>query len=336
MAIEAVAAVAAKEVAVQAAREAVTQAAREIAQKMAMEAGAQGAGNELQTAMMERQTMQEGFRLGEMPESKGEGREFLKQKETDAADELRGKLDADEVPPETETPEIQNPAESEVSKADVAQEVAESQETVESTELAEAQEGIDATEQLEPTTPKWEDYLAKETSGGKPTYEKLQCGKDSELLNGQLPEKSVLELDNPVGNNHLRVETNGHGRVIELKADRLERLDGGRDIYQQRRCCQIKEGKTGDDGGHLCASEFGGPREQFNYSPMNSQINRHGECRLMEKHIEKALNSGQTVTEYRIRPAYDGVSLRPEKFSVSMKIDGIPKHFHIKNPVMVA
>lgn len=341
MAIEAVAAVAAKEVAVQAAKEAALQSAREIAQKMATDAVGQGK-NELQTAMMERQSMQEGFRLGEMPEGKGEERELGKLREADAAEELRGKLDAEDAPSETsstpasESSDLQNPAETEVTEAAAAQEVAESQEAVESTELAEAQEGAEATEQLEPATLKWEDYLAKETSGGKPTYEKLQCGKDSELLNGQLPEKSVFELDNPAGNNHLRVETNGHGRVIELKADRLERLDGGRDIYQQRRCCQIKEGKIGDDGGHLCASEFGGPREQFNYSPMNSQINRHGECRLMEKHIEKALNSGQTVTEYRIRPSYDGESLRPEKFAVSMKIDGIPKHFHIKNPAMVA
>ena len=157
MAIEAVAAVAAKEVAVQAAREAVTQAAREIAQKMATEAGTQGAGNELQTAMMERQTMQDGFRVGEMSEGKGEGREFLKQKETDAAEELRGKLDAEEVRPETEntpvneSPEVQNPAETELTEADAAQEVAESQETFESTELAEGQEGAEAAEQVEPT-----------------------------------------------------------------------------------------------------------------------------------------------------------------------------------------
>ena len=74
MAIEAVAAIAAKEVAVEAAKEAALQAGREIAQKMATEAGAQGAGNELQTAMMERQTMQDGFRVGEMSEGKGEGR----------------------------------------------------------------------------------------------------------------------------------------------------------------------------------------------------------------------------------------------------------------------
>ena len=155
MAIEAVAAIAAKEVAVQAAREAAMQAAREIAQKMAAETGAQGAGNELQTAMMERQTMQEGFRVGEMPETKGEGRELLKQKEADAADELRGKLDADEARPEaenaaeTESSEVQNPAESEVPEADAAQEAAETQEAVETAETADAQEGAETAEQVE-------------------------------------------------------------------------------------------------------------------------------------------------------------------------------------------
>ena len=92
MAIEAVAAIAAKEVAVEAAKEAAVQAAREIAQKMAAEAGGQG-GRELQHAMMERQTIQEDFRVGEMPETKGEGRELAKQREADAAEELRGKLD---------------------------------------------------------------------------------------------------------------------------------------------------------------------------------------------------------------------------------------------------
>lgn len=106
MAIEAVAAIAAKEVAVEAAKEAALQSAREIAQKMATEAGAQGSGSELQTAMMERQTMQEGFRVGEMPENKGEGREILKQREADAAEELRGKLDNEELRPEAaEDPE---------------------------------------------------------------------------------------------------------------------------------------------------------------------------------------------------------------------------------------
>lgn len=106
MALEAVAAVAVKEIAVEAAKEAAVQAAREIAQKMATELAGQGR-NELQAAMMERQTIQDGFRIGEMPETKGEAREILKQKESDAYEELREKLDSKEtsqiegdVPPE--------------------------------------------------------------------------------------------------------------------------------------------------------------------------------------------------------------------------------------------
>ena len=98
MAIEAVAAVAAKEVAIGAAtKEAALQAAREIAQKMVSEVGTQKAGNELQTDMMERQAMQEGFRIGEMSETKGDAREVLKEKEASAAEELRGKFDGAEI-----------------------------------------------------------------------------------------------------------------------------------------------------------------------------------------------------------------------------------------------
>ena len=109
MAIEAVTALAAKEIGVQAVREAATQVASEIAQKMATEAGTQGAGREIQTAMMERQTMQEGFRIGEMPESKGEGREVFKQMEADTAEELRNKLDAEEIRPQQESEAIHLP-----------------------------------------------------------------------------------------------------------------------------------------------------------------------------------------------------------------------------------
>lgn len=156
-AIEAVAAAATKEVAVQTAREAATQAAREIAQKMVSDAGTQGIGNEMQTAMMERQTIQEGFRVGEMPETKGEGREMFRQKESDAAEELRGKFEAEEPQSgidsasETESPEVQTAVETEVQSAEVAQGVVESQNVVEPTEQTEAHECAEAVEHGEPT-----------------------------------------------------------------------------------------------------------------------------------------------------------------------------------------
>lgn len=309
MAIEAIAAVAAKEVAVATAKEAAVQAAREIAQKMAAETGGQ-AGRELQHAMIERQTMQEGFRVGEMPDA-NEGREVLKQKESDAADELRKKLDAEE------------------SGYNVAGKEAEShQEAISEKDI----HSITEKEQMGTT---WDDCRCDEISNGKPVYE-VESGRDSGLLNGKLPEKSMLEIDNPVGKNHIHVETNGMGRNIDMKVDRLERIPGElrvRDVDQQRLCRQMKDGKAGDDGGHLLASEFGGPKEQVNLSPMNSYINRHGEWRRMEKFVEKALDGGKSVTDYRVKSAYDGDSLRPEKFTVSMKVDDVPRYFQIKNPI---
>ena len=153
MAIEAVAAVAAKEIAVKAVKEAAVQAAREIAQKMATEVTGQGR-NELQVAMMESQTIQDGFRVGEMPETKGEAREILKQKESDAVEELRDKLDADETQPEaangleTETIEIKNPAETETAAVSENQEVAEMQEAPDTVESGKSLEAAEASKDI--------------------------------------------------------------------------------------------------------------------------------------------------------------------------------------------
>lgn len=157
MAISAIAAVAAKEVVAHAAREAATQAAREIAQKMATESATQTAGHEIQASVMERQAVQDGFRVGEMPDAKGEGREVLKEKESDAADELRGKMDAEGGQPdagsvvENEPIEVQNTIETEMSPATESQEVFETQESVDSAELVETQEGAPVAEQSTPT-----------------------------------------------------------------------------------------------------------------------------------------------------------------------------------------
>lgn len=154
MAISAIAAVAAKEVVAHAAREAATQAAREIAQKMATESATQTAGREIQASVMERQAVQDGFRVGEMPDAEGEGREIFKEKESDAVDELRGKLDAGQTQPdagtisETEPLELQNAIETEVPAGTEVQEVAQSKEAIESGELIKAQEGVESSESV--------------------------------------------------------------------------------------------------------------------------------------------------------------------------------------------
>ena len=136
-----------KEVAVKAAKEAALQATREVAQKIATDAATQGAGKELQTAMMERQTMQEGFRTGEMPETKGEGRELAKQREADAAEELRGKLDGDETQPEiAERQELSDTPNVEVQQHVEVQETTEATASVETQGVSETQEVVEAQE----------------------------------------------------------------------------------------------------------------------------------------------------------------------------------------------
>lgn len=146
MALSLIAVAAAKEIGVQAVREAATQAAREIAQKMATESLNQAVGKELQSGILERQAVQDGFRVGEMPDAKGDGREVLKQRESESADNLCGKLDAGE--PQSgveqvsgaENAETQNVIEAEMSSVEEVQGVAESQEAIHSVDVSEVQE----------------------------------------------------------------------------------------------------------------------------------------------------------------------------------------------------
>lgn len=193
MAIEAVAAVAAKEIAVEAAKEAAIQAAREIAQKMATEVAGQGRA-ELQTAMMERQTIQDGFRIGEMPETKGETGEILKQKESDAVEELRSKLDAGDTKPKAAeeshagTIETQNPAETETAAASEIQEVEETQEATDAVESVESQEAVEASKDIR-TIKTIRDDLAGKTNEetGIPYVEKVVETDTGEKVKGVFP-----------------------------------------------------------------------------------------------------------------------------------------------------
>ena len=271
MAIEAVAAIAAKEVAVQAAREAAMQAAREIAQKMAAETGAQGAGNELQTAMMERQTMQDGFRVGEMPETKGEGRELLKQKEADAADELRGKLDADETRPEaenaaeTESSEVQNPAESEVPEADAAQEAAETQEAVETAETADAQEGAETAEQVEGQEA-LRDVIKEETGWSDEIVDSIRnegeygVYKNADLKEGTVNGKQCLqrEIDpsfkDDFGRTNMERMQNGLSPYDAKSGEKLELHHMGQKADSP--FAELRENIDHGDGNHHVLHEF--------------------------------------------------------------------------------
>ena len=251
MAIEAVAAIAAKEVAVEAAKEAALQSAREIAQKMATEAGTQSAGSELQTAMMERQTTQDGFRVGEMPDAKGEGRELAKQREADAAEELRGKLNAEETQPEaTENPEATNP---ETQQPAETSEVTETQKSEEVQESVENAGMVDAAESLRDTIKEetgWSDDIVNSirNDGEYDVY------KNAGLSEGSVNGRACLqrEIDptfkDDFGRTNLERMQNGLSPYDAASGEKLELHHMGQRIDSP--FAELRENLDHGDGNH--------------------------------------------------------------------------------------
>lgn len=153
----------------------------------------------------------------------------------------------------------------------------------------------------------------------------------AKLLNGDLPKNSEIVYDNEIGKNTITYKTDDMGRVSETSVDRLTHADGIRDSNQQQLCRKLKDGLPGDDAGHIIAREFGGPSEQINLTPMNADINRHGEWRKMEREIDSAINDGKEVTNYNCKEYFDGESKRPTGFDVSYEIDGELHQKYIDN-----
>ena len=108
--------------------------------------------------------------------------------------------------------------------------------------------------------------------------------------------------------------TDEAGRVNKVSGElKLETKD--RNIYQQGKAVEIKDGITGEDqGGHIIARIFNGPGEQINYIPQNAKLN-NGEWKSMENTLKKALEAGKKV-EVDIKIVYNKAnsSKRPEKF----------------------
>ena len=185
----------------------------------------------------------------------------------------------------------------------------------------------DLSSEIKPST--WEEKLVDADGGG--AYYRLEAGRDSTLLNGDLPRNSTVVVDNPIGDNTLTLKIDEEGRVSEMAIDKLSRVDGVRDQFQQSRCNEIKDALPGDNAGHLLAREFGGPFEQFNYLPMDGYSNKYGQWRTMEKGWERALSEGKSVTDIKITPSFDGACKRPDELVASYRIDGERVYDYIDN-----
>jgi hypothetical protein len=121
--------------------------------------------------------------------------------------------------------------------------------------------------------------------------------------------------------NGYKYQTDAQGRVANVEAF-LEYDPWARNGYQQGKAADC--GNSGDCGGHLIASMFGGPGEAINLVPMDATLNGSGGAwYALEQVWLKALSGGQTV-QVQIAPTYGPAGQRPNAFEVSFSIGGGP------------
>jgi len=111
--------------------------------------------------------------------------------------------------------------------------------------------------------------------------------------------------------------TDGYGRLKRANG-KLDLTTGQRNIENQVRAGRM--GQPGDDGGHLFAAQFNGPKDAINLVPQNANLNR-GEWKSMEMDWKRHIQDGKSVN-VDIRPRYTGDSVRPSTFVVRYDVDG--------------
>ena len=133
-------------------------------------------------------------------------------------------------------------------------------------------------------------------------------GNWNKALNSELKPNTIYKVDD------YSYFTDEAGRVNKVSGElKLETKD--RNVYQQGKSVDVKNGIKGDDqGGHIIARVFNGPGEQINYVPQTAKLN-NGEWKSMEKKWKDALSEGKKV-EVDIKINYAD-NLRPTDFDVT-------------------
>ena len=172
----------------------------------------------------------------------------------------------------------------------------------------------------------WDDVPhSVDDESGRSVYE-LKSGQDSEALNKvPPPPNAIIVVQDANGKGFTRIETDDRGRITKVSRQKIELADKSQRTNETLQTIDKKDGRRDtngdklDDGGHLVADEFGGASEETNLVPMDSEVNRHGEWRKMERDIKKELNKKppSDITNYEVEIYYDDDSQRPSGFTVS-------------------
>jgi hypothetical protein len=140
------------------------------------------------------------------------------------------------------------------------------------------------------------------------------------------PGTSLARIESNHAKNWSRITWNGyqwwfdtHGRLREVEGTLTLSEAPRRSRAAQRRAGR-PDRRASDDGGHIIAGRFNGPREAFNHFAQDRNFNR-GAYRTLEDQWARALRAGKRV-DVRIMPIYEGASRRPSYINVWFWIDG--------------
>ncbi|MDJ1497235.1 DNA/RNA non-specific endonuclease [Cytophagaceae bacterium DM2B3-1] len=138
-----------------------------------------------------------------------------------------------------------------------------------------------------------------------------------------------------------------YGRVSMIEAN-LQRLPPPKSNYPRDERLQglgnsssHRDGKTGDNGGHMVGARFNGPVELINYHAQDGPTNRNGAWKRMEDEWDQVLTGrpnnnppvGAQSVQVQIRPQFNGTSKRPFRFDVRFQYgNNQPENRQIPNP----
>lgn len=150
--------------------------------------------------------------------------------------------------------------------------------------------------------------------------------KSSTIIKNGVLAKNLTKINKQ---GHLS-KTDNLGRLAQVEAKELKLVAGTRKPYQQQKVVReaMKRNPTkyvdrNYHGGHIIAARFGGSPYGDNLVPMPEKINRRGgKWYEMEEEIAKLLQSGNRVTDFKVKINYKGADKMPDAFHVSYKVNG--------------
>jgi len=152
--------------------------------------------------------------------------------------------------------------------------------------------------------------------------------RPNEFEHNTVPEYKSEYFDNGykfrTEDNPARQEAGLDARVIRTEGQVKAESSSERNFKAQRetpdKTRDEETGKTKDDAGHLHATSEGGPNERGNLVAMDSQLNRHGEWREMERRCDAEIDKGNSV--YRTIDIHypDDTTTRPDYFDVNCSV----------------